>query len=187
MRERQALGWMRPDSGSRPEFWDVEGKGGMGIKEKQPEMGQSTWKGSPVGIRHDPSGKEVYMLEDGEELVSRFCDYPSRKKPTIQSPLAVIPVHQPKYTEPPVPQSNIPYFPNHLAYRSTALQAPPARFHTDNLDTINQLEREQVDVVAMIRMPQREMTTDPEEGEEVIREWGGMEVGIVRMDVASRI
>jgi hypothetical protein len=80
----------------------------------------------------------------------------------------------------------MPFFPNHLAYRATALQPPPARFDPNNVDSLNQLDREQVDIVAMIRMPQQANSKEVEEGEEIIREWAGMEVGIVRMDVASR-
>lgn len=80
----------------------------------------------------------------------------------------------------------MPFFPNHLAYRATALVPPPARFDPLNPSSIEQLEKEQVDVVAMIRMPQQANSKEVEEGEEVIREWAGMEVGIVRMDVGSR-
>lgn len=104
----------------------------------------------------------------------------------LQHPVAVIPAHQPKHSEPPIPHSDMPFFPNHLAYRATALLPPPARFDPTNPASLDQLEREQVDVVAMIRMPQQANSKALEEGEEVIREWAGMEVGIVRMDVGPR-
>lgn len=59
MRERQALGWMRTTGGERPNIWDVEGKDGMGNKEKTSQG----WGGGA-------KSKDLYLLEDGDELVS---------------------------------------------------------------------------------------------------------------------
>lgn len=53
-------------------------------------------------------------------------------------------------------------------------------------ESIDQLYGEDVDVITVIRMPMRENTREVEEGEEVLREWGGVELGIARMEVVDR-
>jgi hypothetical protein len=85
----------------------------------------------------------------------------------------------------PIPQSTIPYFPNHLAYRAASLRAPPARFKAEEPETLDQLDGELLDVVTIIKMPMREGTVPVPEGEEVLWEWGGIELGIVQLRVGS--
>jgi hypothetical protein len=66
MRERQTVGWLRSDGGDRPDIWDIEGKRGFASNEKSPEA----W-GSQAGSKGRNNGnREVYLLDDGEELVS---------------------------------------------------------------------------------------------------------------------
>lgn len=53
-------------------------------------------------------------------------------------------------------------------------------------ETIDQLYGEDVDIITVIRMPMRDPQREVEEGEEVLREWGGVELGIARMEVVDR-
>ena len=105
----------------------------------------------------------------------------------MQRPLAIIPrSHVDTPAEEPMPQSDLPFFPNHLAYRPAVFAPQPARFNIVNDEVLHQLRGEDVDIVTVIRMPVRESQREPEEGEEVIREWGGVEFGIARMEVIHR-
>jgi hypothetical protein len=45
---------------------------------------------------------------------------------------------------------------------------------------------EEVDIITVIRMPTRDVRREPEEGEEVLMEWGGVEFGIATMEVVDR-
>lgn len=101
-------------------------------------------------------------------------------------PLAIIPQSTAPTSEAPIPHSELPFFPNHLAYRATALQPAPARFDINQPETLEQIYGEEVDIVTVIRMPMRDPQREPEEGEEVLREWGGVELGIARMEVVDR-
>ena len=84
-----------------------------------------------------------------------------------------------------MPQSDLKFFPNHLAYRQTAFAPPPARFVGDRPETLEGLAGETVDVVTIVRMPGEVWPADREvrEGEEVVREWVGVELGIVSVEV----
>jgi hypothetical protein len=62
----------------------------------------------------------------------------------------------------------------------------PSRYNIVNDEVLEQLRGEEVDIVTVIRMPVRETQREPEEGEEVIREWGSVEFGIARMEVVNR-
>lgn len=53
-------------------------------------------------------------------------------------------------------------------------------------ETMDQLYGEDVNIVTVIRMPMRDPQREVEEGEEVLREWGGVELGIARMEVIDR-
>jgi hypothetical protein len=99
--------------------------------------------------------------------------------------LAVIPPPVQVNVQEPVPQSILPFFPNHLAYRASSLLPPPARFVADQPETMDELSGENVDIVTIIRMPGQTWPTDREveESQEVVREWGGVELGISRMEV----
>jgi hypothetical protein len=88
--------------------------------------------------------------------------------------------------EEPLPHSDLPFFPTHLAYRTTAIAPPPARFNVVNDEVLEELRGEDVDVVTIIRMPMRQSRREPEEGEERVMEWGGVELGIARMEVVTR-
>jgi len=107
----------------------------------------------------------------------------------MKFPLAIIPPPVKAEPEEPVPQSVLPFFPNHLAYRASALLPPPARFISDQPETLNELAGEEVDVVTIIRMPgqDRRRDRDVEVSEEVIYEWGGVELGIAKMEVSRSV
>ena len=87
--------------------------------------------------------------------------------------------------ESPVPHSELSYFPNHLAYRPSSFAPTPARLVSDAPETLDQLSGEHVDVLTIIRMPGQSWPEDREvnESEEVVKEWGGMEMGIVKLQV----
>lgn len=104
----------------------------------------------------------------------------------MQCPLAIIPQSDATPSQTPIPQSELPFFPNHLAYRPNSLMPAPSRFSMNQPETIDQLCGEEVDIVAVIRMPMRDPQREVEEGEEVLREWGGVELGIARMEVVDR-
>jgi hypothetical protein len=88
----------------------------------------------------------------------------------------------------PAPKSALKFFPNHLAYRPATLLPPPSRYQADNLDTLNALDGEAVSVVTIIRMPGEELAppqveNDEDDQEGVMREWGGLELGIATFGV----
>ena len=85
-----------------------------------------------------------------------------------------------------MPQSDLPFFPSHLAYRATAMVPQPARYNIVNDEVLEQLHGEDVEIITVIRMPVRESQREVEEGEEILREWGGVELGISRMEVVNR-
>jgi hypothetical protein len=85
-----------------------------------------------------------------------------------------------------MPTSNLPFFPTHLAYRAASVVPQPARYNVVNDEVLEQLHGEDVDIVTVIRMPVRENHREVEEGEEIVREWGGVELGIARMEVVNR-
>ena len=87
----------------------------------------------------------------------------------------------------PTPWSNIPFFPNHLAYRPENLLPPVARYDPEDENSLLGLGGENVDVVTIIQMPRepwppgREVT----EEEEVTKEWSGIHLGVLKMDVGA--
>lgn len=83
--------------------------------------------------------------------------------------------------------SAIPYFPNHLAYRAESLLPPPSRFQADNMESLGGLDGEHVEVLTIIQMPKEawpEGREVPEE-EEVMKEWAGIELGSMKIDVRN--
>jgi hypothetical protein len=65
------------------------------------------------------------------------------------------------------------------------LLPPPVRFKPEEPDTLDQLQGGTLDVVTIVKMPMPEPKGEPKEGEEVVGEWGGMELGIVRVGVVN--
>ncbi len=102
-----------------------------------------------------------------------------------QLPLAIIPPRLAPAEEAPVPHSDLPFFPNHLAYRPSSLLPLPARFATNQPETLNELAGDLVAVITIIRMPGQPWPADMEveESQEVLHGWGGVELGIANMEV----
>lgn len=87
----------------------------------------------------------------------------------------------------PPPASTLPYFPNHLAYKAESLLPPPSRFKADNPDSLEGLDGEHVEVLTIIQMPKENWPEGREvpEEEEVMKEWAGIELGSMKIDVSS--
>lgn len=117
---------------------------------------------------------------------------------TSQAPLAIIPPSAGPIEEAPIPASSLSYFPHHLAYRAETLMPSPSPY----IANPEGLGGQNVDVVTIIRMPMPEgmyvrraesgarggtaVGEDEDEDEDmeaVVREWGGMELGIMKVGV----
>jgi hypothetical protein len=90
--------------------------------------------------------------------------------------------------EPPKPWSPIPYFPNYVSYLSSAHDPRPPRFDLRDAGSFNALVGEEVQVVVALRMPTRDMAPAPaaagnEDDDAVMREWGGLELGVASVVV----
>ncbi|WVQ79050.1 hypothetical protein IAT38_001143 [Cryptococcus sp. DSM 104549] len=166
MRDRRAMIWDKADGSKLPDWWEVE------------KAGSAAGVGAGAG-----TGGGLSRPWDEEESDEFY-------------PLGVIPPPPPRQAHQPIELSPLPFFPNHLAYRPSSLRPPPARFTglaADNLAPLEQLAGGGVEVVTIIRMPAPESTRvriersgeEEEDGEEVIREWGGIELGIAKMGVVG--
>lgn len=125
-------------------------------------------------------------------------------------PLAIIPPQSTRDEPVPIPKSSLKFFPVNSAYRPEDLVAPPLLWGGEGVGTGQVLEQvdglggKRVDVVTMIRMPETpeqietrekagkrnrrvdgEGEDEDEEDGEVLREWGGVCLGVVRMGVGS--
>ena len=169
MRERQNMKWTKADGTQNPDWWEIDGKRDTDLLEKVKNAGQA----------------QTEDLDD-YEIVSSPTPYNGRKA-DWQRPLAIIPrTHAAPPVEEPMPHSDLPFFPSHLAYRATAMTPQPARYNIVNDEVLEQLHGEDVEIITVIRMPVRESQREVEEGEEILREWGGVELGIARMEVVNR-
>jgi len=169
MRERQNMKWTKADGTQNPDWWEIDGKRDTDLLEKVKNAGQAQ--------TDDLDDYEIVSLPipDNETM----ADW--------QRPLAIIPrTHAAPPVEEPMPHSDLPFFPSHLAYRATAMAPQPARYNIVNDEVLEQLHGEDVEIITVIRMPVRESQREVEEGEEIIREWGGVELGIARMEVVNR-
>lgn len=180
MRDRANMQWTKSDGSQNPDWWEVEAKRD-GMDEKISNAGA----GSGSGSAHDGEADDTELVR--EPTLDTFQTICVLRLMYPQYPLAIIPhTSDIPPSQTPLPQSDLPFFPNHLAYRPTALQAPPARFNMYQPESIDQLHGEDVDIITVIRMPMRDPQREVEEGEEVLREWGGVELGIARMEVVDR-
>lgn len=192
----------------RPEWWEVGAAGWMRtwVRPSAPARGYSGGIATSPGFgstsfSFTPRGK----LEPHDQ--GGYLDLAAEKSDPQFRPLAIIP---PQPTGPvvdaPLPKSTLKYFPGHLAYRPEDLLPPPLVWGGEGVpkekmaEQLEGLRGAQVDLVTMIRMPEspevvqareRGARTRREEGddededdaEEVVREWGGMCLGVVRMGV----
>ncbi|KAK8861401.1 hypothetical protein IAR55_002220 [Kwoniella newhampshirensis] len=168
MRERQSLLWTRSDGSSNPDWWEINRLNRFSDEKNE----------GGGGAGHD-------VGEEGSDLLDGHFQ-----------PLAIVPPPPPAEPTEPIPISALPYFPNHLAYRPQALVPPPARFE-DVLDPtlIDQLRGDKVEVITIVRMPapppisrrrERSAGEAEDDGQEIMNEWGGVELGIAEMEVVGR-
>lgn len=120
-----------------------------------------------------------------------IIDLSSSDRSASFHPLAVIPPQASAITIEPV-HSTVKQFPLHLAYRPSDLLPPPSVWDNPNSSKLEVLGGEHVDVVTMIRMPEPDQMQkvrdeeNEEDGMEVLREWGGVCLGVMRVDVAGQ-
>ena len=168
LRDRDEAAWTRPDGTISPDWWEVKQDSNAGAKEEK----DGTSLGNGVSV------------SEFEFVSPASVDRESQR--SQQSPLAIIPPVEERRHDPP-PVSSLTYFPNHLAYRPDSLFPPPSRFTADSLSSLDGLAGERVEVLTIIQMPTPPWPAGREvsEEEEVIKEWSGIELGMVRMDVKS--
>ncbi|WWD16693.1 hypothetical protein CI109_101123 [Kwoniella shandongensis] len=190
MRDRLNMLWTKADGSQDPDWWEVNrlnkfadekvvgGDGGDG-------NGDAGGSGAGGGVGVGVSG-------NGDGAGDRWVDGSSFADEQFQ-PLAVIPPPPTVAPTEPIPISPLPYFPNHLAYRPQSMQPLPTRFDDlSDLSRLHQLEGETVEVITIVRMPAPPMTRRPphpgddDEGQEIMMEWSGVEIGIAEMEVVGR-
>lgn len=207
IRDRRAAGLApgqrRPEiqTTHRPDWWEVGAAGWMNTWIR-PTLGSRGYSGGITLPTSSSSfgfstSKSPYDDDDDE---NNHLDLYSEK--STFKPLAIIP---PQPTELPsslpLPVSNLKFFPKHLAYRPEDLLPPPLVWGGEDMDNekrtkqMEGLKGKVVDVVTMIRMPEPETATaernrnisgdeeEEEDGQEVLREWGGVCLGVVRMGI----
>ncbi|ODO06163.1 hypothetical protein L198_01395 [Cryptococcus wingfieldii CBS 7118] len=184
MRDRRGYQWLQSNGKQSPEWWDISGN-----PDKLDE-GTGSKARSRMGSAH-PSMASLQVPGEGARLRHRASGG-RLNDPSDFTPVALVPPPPPPQALGPVPQSSVPHFPNHLAYRPSSMLPPKARFDNITPGELGKLEGlvgEGVEVVGIVRMPvppwvcQRRGSDDEEDGQEILREWGGVELGIARMQV----
>lgn len=156
--------WRHSDGRVLPDWWDVE-------KVDEDYMG----RGSGGNHRGAGAGRNIPL--PGLAATNSTTDF---------RPLAIIP---PTITVPraPAAHSDLAYFPHHLAYRPEDLGPLPTKFGKASESNLHELAGEQIEVVAVIRMPgdPPRRADEVDEGEEVLNEWGGVCVGVMKVGVEA--
>ncbi|OCF34657.1 hypothetical protein I316_03699 [Kwoniella heveanensis BCC8398] len=199
LRERRHMGWMKSDGSQRPDWWEVEQVEGDDVAKVATEQEKSSSLGSGRGEEKSrASGREGINARGGGGEDEEF------------HPLAIIPPRPVQPKPAAVPISTLKYFPNHLSYRPESLYPPKSEFtNFQDPSILNGLVGSSVDLVSVIRMPmpphpgeigeeeengqygggstirRRRKKGIVEEGEEVIEEWGGVELGIAEISVVA--
>ncbi|WWC87675.1 uncharacterized protein L201_002566 [Kwoniella dendrophila CBS 6074] len=216
LRDRRNLNWLKSDGSNHPDWWEIEKKSDINevyeqqdkeeriLAQEQEQHGENSVNG------HASSSQIGQGRTDKDEFF----------------PLAIIPPPPPEHKIEPIPWSNIPFFPNHLAYRPESLLPTPSKFSslsshnhnqqqqnkrksrnqnrnrqsTDNEygnddEIINELVHEKIEVLTIIKMPippdhlpkpkDPSREADDEDPEDVVREWGGIELGITHLNVSQ--
>ncbi|WWC68826.1 uncharacterized protein I206_102761 [Kwoniella pini CBS 10737] len=160
LRDRRNLNWLKADGSNHPDWWEVE----------------------------KVSGEEEAIIRERAEtsfMLHKNDDF---------HPLAMIPPKSKVPSIEPIPISNIPFFPNHLAYRPESLMPTPDKFSNSSSDPsiLNELINDHIDIITIIQMPippnqkpkPRPIGIDDEDDTEgVVREWGGIELGITHLGI----
>ncbi|XAO23072.1 hypothetical protein I312_101850 [Cryptococcus bacillisporus CA1280] len=184
LQDREALLWMKSDGNQSPDWWEIE-------KLKDPhhpppltEDGHSSVPMDQQNSVAQPTG-DLHQWQENQEYSSSSHNFDSLQ------PLATIPPVATEASTQPMPISNLKYFPNHLAYRPAAFMPPPGRFmdlNSENMtEKLGQLKGNAVEVVVVIRMPvpSSTRTSTDDEDVEVFKEWGGIELGVTKLQVAG--
>ena len=199
LRERRNLRdearWRKSDGRVLPDWWDVEKvleiesgdeKAAAGRADAGHGIGTGTGTGTGGGA---DAGLSMIRNARAIPLIGLAPSLDSRPHHTSQitdfRPLAIIPPSI-SLPLPQAPRSDLSYFPHHLAYRPEDLDPLPTKFGKASVDTnLQDLAGERIEVVTMIKMPGEapRMVGDVEEGEEVLNEWGGICVGVLRVAV----
>lgn len=180
IRERRNMSgearWRKSDGRVLPDWWDVE-------KVLEDETGSLEEAGRAL------NGRALAIPLDGLGTVGYADTYPPNHTNNASDfrPLAIIP---PTITLPlpQAPRSGLAYFPHHLAYRPEDLDPLPTKFGRDSENAnLDELAGERVEVVTIIRMPgdPPKQAGDVEEGEEVLNEWGGVCLGVLKVGVEA--
>jgi hypothetical protein len=177
VRDRPAFKWIHADGRESPDWW---------------EIGDEKWSeraSAGGGIAHASVPPPRPGLPDPAPFLSLPHHTDEHGVPAPLHPLALIPPSAP-LARGPAPRSPLTFFPNNLAYRPEDLLPPPSKWSADRPETLDALPGERVDVVALVRMPvppeaARELREGEEDGEEVLREWGGVVLGVVSVGVTA--
>ncbi|WWC60103.1 uncharacterized protein I303_102667 [Kwoniella dejecticola CBS 10117] len=176
LRDRRNLNWLKADGSNHPDWWEVEkvpGEEEANLQEAEEKSGESSTAYTSIPIQYSNSN-------DQDDFHPLAIIPPKPKIPSIE----------------PIPISSIPFFPNHLAYRPESLIPPPSKFvnSTNDPSVLNELINEHLEVITIIKMPippeQRPKSkpqppglNDEDDTEGVVREWGGIELGITHLGV----
>ncbi|WVQ94485.1 hypothetical protein IAU59_001564 [Kwoniella sp. CBS 9459] len=196
LRERRHMGWLKSDGSQRPDWWEVE-QVEADAEAAADEAGDVK---RPLDVSN-PQGKEASRLDSTRDSGGYANE--------DFHPLALIPPRPPQAKHAPVPISTLKFFPNHLSYRPESLYPPKSEFtNFEDPSVLDGLVGSSVDLVSVIRMPMPPQPGEPEqglfgasdtrrgarrrrirrtveEGEEVIEEWGGVELGIAEISVVA--
>nr|ODN85222.1 hypothetical protein L203_05175 [Cryptococcus depauperatus CBS 7841] len=182
MRDRRDMMLREPNGKQSPAWWEIESIGDPNVSKL------------PTGRR--PASRQSESAKSHASKPSLTNPYSVSKRPSMEAvageqqadfqPLALIPTPPPPPEAPAIPKSTIPFFPNHLAYRPESFIPPPARFDqtgVSNLDMLDSLIGEEIQVAAVVRMPAPTWvgTSAQDESEHVLKEWGGIEIGIATL------
>ncbi|OWT36367.1 hypothetical protein C362_06065 [Cryptococcus neoformans Bt1] len=182
LQDRQALTWMKSDGNQLPDWWEIEKLKGPDDPLLLTDDGRSSGPMDQQNSVAPPTG-DLHQRQTNEESSSH--NFESFR------PLAIIPPVATEASTQPIPISKLKFFPNHLAYRPSALLPPPSRFDGINsenmMEKLGQLKGNMVEMVTVIRMPVPSWTgtSANDEDVEVFKEWAGIELGITNLQVAA--
>lgn len=182
LQDRQALMWMKSDGNQLPDWWEI---GKLKGPDDPPLLNEEGRSNGPMDQQNSvaPPTGDLHQRQTNQESSSHNSDF--------FQPLAIIPPVATETSAQPIPTSKLKFFPNHLAYRPSALLPPPARFNDINsenmMEKLDQLKGNVVEVVTVIQMPVPSWTgTSTDDGDvQVFKEWGGIELGITNLRVAA--
>ncbi|EKD04295.1 hypothetical protein A1Q2_01326 [Trichosporon asahii var. asahii CBS 8904] len=123
------------------------------------------------------------LVDSNAESVPSRLNVSSPVSDLVPTPVSIIPAPE-EIVLPAKPLSSIPYFPNFVSYRKEQFEVRPPRFADP--ESVRSLAGESVDVVFAIRMPSERIECPPgvdEEDLEVVREWGGLELGVTKVEI----